>query len=111
MPRFELADIVAAADEKYGPTVIGTPTGDVTMVNPIRLSKADRKRLADLDKADEAGDIDVDEKLAELLKIALSAADAKKLTAHVKGDLGTLSVIVEKWAKSSQAGEASPSPS
>ena len=111
MPSFTLADIQAAADKKYGPTVIELPDGPVEMVNPIRLSKEKRKALADLDKADEAGDIDVDEKLAELLKIAMSASDAKKLSAAVKGDLAQLKEIVDRWSESSQPGEASPSPS
>lgn len=112
MPTFSLADIQKAADEKYGPLVIpDVPGGPVELVNPLRLSKEKRKKLTELDKATDSGEIDVDEKIAQVIRLAAKPADAKRLLAAVGGDLAQLKEIVERWTESSQVGEASPSPS
>lgn len=112
MPSITLADIQTAADKKYGPLVIeDIPGGPVELVNPIRLSKEKRAKLKDLDKADEAGEIDVDEKVAECIRLAANPADAKRLLAALGGDLAQLKEVIEQWSSSGQSGEASPSPS
>lgn len=107
MPSITLADIQAAADEKYGPLLVDLGDKTVEMRNPLRLTKAKRDELAALDKA--AGD--VDSKLATIVKIACSPADAKALLAAVGDDLPALAEIVSEWTGSAQVGEASPSPS
>lgn len=106
MPSFTLADIQAAADEKYGPTVIELGDGsDVELVNPLRLPKVARDKLGKLDEIK-----DPDEKLSAAIKIAARPADAKRLLAAVT-DLATLAEIVTTWTKTAQVGEASPSAS
>lgn len=112
MPSFTLADIQAAADEKYGPTVIELEDGPVVLVNPLRMSKATRQKFMALGQPKEGeAEIDVDEKLAEMIRLATKPADAKRLLAAVGGDLAQLKEIVELWTKASQLGEASASPS
>lgn len=107
MPSITLADIQAAADKKYGPLVISdVPGGPVELINPIRLSKEKRAALTALDKADEAGDIDVDEKVAECIKLATKPADAKRLLTALGGDLAQLKEVIEQWAEGGQVGEA-----
>lgn len=108
MPSITLADIQAAADRKYGPLLIDLGDGGdpIELPNPLRLTKAKRDKLAALD--DEG---DVDERLAEIVKIAARPADAKRLLAVVGDDLPMLAEIVNNWTSSAQVGEASPSPS
>ena len=106
MPKVTLASIRDAADKKYGPYVIEVDGGDVTLVNPLRMSKAKRKKLEELDKVE---DLDTDEKLAETIRIACSAADAKRLLAAVGDDLALLAEIVKAWGATAKVGEASPS--
>lgn len=107
MPSITLADIQAAADKKYGPLVVDLGDRKVEMRNPLRLPKVKRDQLAALD----GDDSDVDAKLASIVKIACSAADAKALLAAVGDDLPALAEIVSEWTGSAQVGEASPSPS
>jgi hypothetical protein len=66
---------------------------------------------SELDQADESGEIDVDEKVAEVIRLAAKPADAKRLLAALGGDLAQLKEIIEEWTGSGQPGEASPSPS
>src|SRR3954468_15735168 len=106
MPSITLADIQAAADKKYGPLVVDLGGKKVEMRNPLKLSKADRAKLAELDSED-----DVEEKLASIVRMACMAADAKALLAAVGDDLPVLAEIVKEWTGSAQVGEASPSPS
>lgn len=108
MPKFTLADIREAAEKKYGPFVIELEDGDVTLVNPLKMSKANRKKLTALDDGD---DSDVDEKLAATIRLATTPAEAKRLLAAVGDDLPTLAQIVRDWTATAQAGEASPSAS
>ena len=112
MPSITLADIQAAADRKYGPLVIELADGPVELVNPIRLSKEKRKKLTTINDGTESGDVEgVEDKLADVIRLAMKPAEAKRLLAAVGGDLAQLKEIVETWTASAQVGEASPSPS
>jgi hypothetical protein len=106
MPKFTLEHFQEAADKKYGPTVITLPDGDVTLDNPIRMSKERRKKLTDSDKIE-----DVEEKLQAVVKVACEPAEAKRLLAAIGEDLAVLADIVTEYMQSAQVGEASPSPS
>ena len=108
MPSISLTDIQKAADRKYGPlTIEGVPGGDVVLVNPLRMSKAKRAKLAKLD-----ADGDTDEKLADIIRLAVDKpADAKRLLDATGGDLTYLAEICQRWTGSAQVGEVSPSAS
>jgi len=107
MPKVTLASIRDAADKKYGPYIIeDIEGGDVTLMNPLKLSKAKRKKLAELDSEGE-----VDDKLADTIRLAASAADAKRLLAAIGDDLPLLAEIVKAWGATARVGEASPSAS
>lgn len=104
MPSISLQDIQEAADKKFGPFVVeGVPGGDVTLANPLRMSKDKRKKLFDLKDVTEEN---IDEKFADLIRLGTSPAEAKRLLAAIGDDLATLKEIVESWLKGSQAGEA-----
>lgn len=104
MPSITLADIQAAADRKYGPLVVDLGDRKVELVNPIRLSKEKRDKLTSIDDQ-----TDVDKKLAAIVRLACSPADAKALLAAVGSDLAALAEIVSQWTQAAQVGEASPS--
>lgn len=106
MPRFTLEHFQEAADKKYGSTVITLPDGDVTLENPLRMTKQRRKALTDCELIE-----DTDEKLQAVIKAACKPADAKRLLAAVGDDLAVLADIVTEYMQSAQVGEASPSPS
>jgi hypothetical protein len=108
MPSITLADIKRSADKKYGPLVISdVPGGPVELVNPLRLSKAKRARLSNLDD-----ETDIDKKFADIIHIAVvKPTDAKRLLEAVGDDLTYLADITESWTRSAQVGEALPSPS
>lgn len=107
MPKVTLASIVEAADKKYGPYVIeGIEGGDVTLLNPLKMSKVKRKKLSELNEAES----EVDEKLAETIRLAASTqAEAKRLLAAVGDDLAVLGQIVKDWGATAKVGEASAS--
>lgn len=107
MPSFSLADIQAAAEKKYGPTVISdVPGGDITFLNPLKLSADKRAKIAALDE-----EKDIDKRLKGIVETALKPAEAKRLLSAAKGDTTVLAEIVNTWLGSTQVGEASPSPS
>ncbi len=118
MPGITLAQIREAADKQCGPFVIeGIPGGDVTLVSPLRMSKAKRKKLTDLQKKQDelaAGDedLDVEQLLHEMVYVvAESKAAADRLLKAIGDDLAQLAVVLNEYGQGVQAGEASPSQS
>jgi len=106
MPSISLADIRKAADQKYGPYIVSDvdDKGDVTLLSPIRLSKAKRSKLAGLNE-DES--LDDEQRAQEVVKIAAKTpTDAKRLLDAFDGDFAQLVILVERYGKASQVGEA-----
>jgi hypothetical protein len=102
MPTITLADIQKAADKKYGPLIIkDVPGGPVTLVNPLRLPKEKRDAMTALDDVE-----DVDVKLRQLVELAASPDDAKRLLDAVGDDLAALAEIVADYTGTAQVGEA-----
>lgn len=110
MPTISLQDIRDAADKKYGPLVIeGVEGGDVTLLNPIRLSKDKRAALSALDDDDS---VDTQDKLESIIKIAAKTpGDAERLLGEFGDDLGQLAEALAHYTGGAQVGEASTSPS
>ncbi len=116
MPGITLAQIREAADREYGPFVVeGIPGGDVTLLSPLRLSKAKRKRLTDLQKRQDNLGEDAEDMEKLLLEMVVIVAESKaggdRLIKAMGEDLAQLSVVLNEYGKAGQMGEASPSPS
>ncbi|SDI41191.1 hypothetical protein SAMN05421505_14934 [Sinosporangium album] len=115
MPQITLADIKEAADRKFGPLVIDMGDGQsVTLLNPLRMPKTARTKLTALQKeldGEDATDESAEAALPKIVRlVAASKADADRLLAAVGDDLATMQEIFEEYAKATQPGEASASP-
>lgn len=127
MPTITLDEIRQSLDRKYGPTVIELGEGrSCVLRSPIRLPKADRRALRELQErlnklqeddgdADAAG-ADVEDELVdglrEIFRVAAEdKASAEEFLAAAGDDLGFLREVLELWQESTEPGEASPSPS
>ncbi|WP_201308880.1 phage tail assembly protein [Puerhibacterium puerhi] len=110
----KLSDIRAAADKKFGPTVFDLEDGKepVELVNPLRLDKKVRDRLANLKESISEEGADEDEVISGLLiDAAKTPAGGKRLVAAAGGDKGVLLTYFEMWIEGTDLGEASPSES
>lgn len=106
-----LQDIAEAAEKKYGDVVV--PVDDSTKVvlrNPLRLSKAEREQISELqDSLNEEG-ADQEEVLKEILfVVADNKSKARKMVSAFKGDLTQLVTVFTIYQDRVQLGEASPS--
>ena len=116
MPSFTLQDIFDAADQKYGPTVIELPDGNVTLDNILGIKdKTKRKKLGELLKnLEDLGD-DLEaapDRLSEIVRqVVASKPDADRLLKAFAGHTARLLELVNTWAAASQPGEASTSSS
>jgi hypothetical protein len=107
MANFSLDDIRAAAEKKYGATVIDLGGETITLLNPLRVSKENREELLALERED---DLDVEDSTKRALELMVkSPGDYKRLISHFGGDLGMLATIMETHTASAQVGEASAS--
>ena len=108
MANFSLDDIRAAAEKKYGATVIDLDDGaSITLLNPLRVSKENREELLALEKEE---DLDVEDSTKRALELMVkSPGDYKRLITNFGDDLGMLATIMETHTASSQVGEASAS--
>ena len=110
-----LADIFAAAEQKYGDYEI--TDYDVKLRPLLRLSAAERDELQALTTAPEEDAEDVEPRKIEdqLREIILLVADnkvgAEKLLEAVGERLDVLTTIQQNWMEKTQAGEAQPSSS
>lgn len=107
MANFSLDDIRAAAEKKYGATIIDLDGGaTITLLNPLRVSKKNRDELVALEKED----IDVEDSTKRALELMVkSPGDYKRLISNFGDDLGILATIMETHTASAQVGEASAS--
>lgn len=119
MATVTLDSIRDAADAKYGAYTIDMgDDGVLSLQNPMRLTKQQRKELNDIQskldiEGKEAEDIDRDEVaeteqlLAEsIVCVADNKTLARKLIKLLNGDLAQLMVIVEGFNGGTEAGEA-----
>lgn len=106
-----LADLQAASQEKWGDFVIEDL--GVTLRHALRLSKAERKKLSQLQDAESDGDEDEEVVLNRLRKtveiVAQTPEQGKKLLAAVGDDVTLLATILEQYTEATQMGEASDS--
>lgn len=106
MASITLDDIRAGADAKYAAFDIELPDRTVTLLNPLRMSKAERKHLTELlnglsESEDQEGAID---------EVILAVADSKEngdaLLAALGDDLAKKMWVIEEYSKGAQVGEA-----
>ena len=122
---FSLDDIKAAADRKYGSTLIDLGDGQepVELLNALRLPKGQRKKLnAALKELESIRDTSDDEEGAEddltamsdivgkvVVTVARNTAQGRRLLDACGDDLGLLMSIFESYNSETELGEASPS--
>jgi hypothetical protein len=121
MATFTVDSIRAKAEEKYASTDIELADGDVvSLLNPLRLSKAKRKKLmsiqdeldADEDKDGKKVEVDQEKILADaIILVADDATKAKALLKEVGDDMAVLAEIFSLYTGGTEAGEASASQS
>lgn len=110
MSNVTLADIKAAADAKFGATVIEiTDDTSVTLVNALRLSKEKRKEMSATQSDDDADIVDRMEKLIRI--VAKTEAQGDALVEAAGHDAAILIEIVTAYTGGTQTGEASSSES
>ncbi|MFI9205291.1 phage tail assembly protein [Streptomyces sp. NPDC053048] len=110
MASFSLDDIRSAAEAKYGSTDIELGDDTVRLLNPLRLPKETRTKLAQLQDLMGGEDADQEELLAQAIRlVAEHAKAADKLLAAVGGDLAVLAEIFDAYGRGAQVGEASAS--
>lgn len=112
--KFTTDDIREAADAEYGSTDIELKNGEVvSLLNPLRLDKAKRKRLMSIqDELSEEGEEDVDQEefLTDAIRlVADSRRKADALIEEADGDLAFLAQVFKFYTEGAQVGEASAS--
>ncbi|WP_263729959.1 phage tail assembly protein [Cellulomonas sp. SG140] len=112
MSTMTLDDIRAAAEAKYGSFDVELDGSTVRLVNPLRMTKAKRKAVLDLQsKLNDEGS-DQEELLGELIvAVAENPSAGKALVKSIGGDLAMLAVLFEGYSQQVQVGEASASAS
>lgn len=112
MSSFSLDDIRAAADAKYGSTDIEFGDTVVHLLNPLRMPKAQRDKLVNIQKEMEGEGDEIDQVAVfqnAIRTVAQTAAQANALIKAVGDDLGVLAEVFERYTEGQQVGEASPS--
>lgn len=110
MSNFTLDDFRAAADKKYGSLTIALSDGsEVELLNVIRLPKAKRDALRDIQETS-TEDLDEDAMLKQTISLVCkSEAQANRLFEQVGDDLAVLASILEAYQEKSDLGNASRS--
>jgi hypothetical protein len=110
LTTYTLDDIRAAAEAKYGSTDITLSDGMVRLLNPLRMKKANRDALRDVQDKLNGEDADQEDLLAEAVTlVAESPAAAKRLLKALDGDLAMLVEVFGRYSEGTQVGEASAS--
>jgi hypothetical protein len=111
----KLEDIRAAAEKKYGSFPIElSEDSTVTLLNPLRLSKASRKKLLSFQETanDEDAEQDQEDMIEDMLRLVCESEKAGDLLiAAVDGDLAVMMSIFEEYQETVSLGEASASES
>ncbi|QPB09926.1 tape measure chaperone [Streptomyces phage Sitrop] len=107
MASFSLDDIRSAAEAKYGSTDINFGDDVCRLLNPLRLPKAKRNELINIQSKLDGEDVDQEAVLADAIRlVAESDKAAEKLLSAVGDDLAVLAQIFETYGEGTQAGEA-----
>ena len=117
MAKITLASLKADIEKKYAPFQIENEKGEVaTFLNPMRMSKAQRKKVSDysevltkVDQSDEDAMVEVLEGF--LTNVAETPHDAQVAIDACEHDVVVLSELVAAYNEDQDAGEASPSQS
>lgn len=110
MASFTLDAIRTAAEAKYGSTDIELGDETIRLLNPLRLPKATRAELSQLQDRMGGDDADQEDLLSEAIRlVAEHPKAADKLLQAVNGDLALLAEIFDAYGRGTQAGEASAS--
>ena len=113
--KVTLDSIREAAEKKFGSYDIELGEGsEVKLLNPLRLSKENRKKLMSYqDEANsENSDVDQEDVIEDMLRlIAESPKAADLLIKALDGDLAVQMQIFDDYAKATSLGEASASES
>ncbi|MEU3709010.1 phage tail assembly protein [Streptomyces catenulae] len=110
MASFSLDTIRAAAEARYSSTDIELGDNTVRLLNPLRLPKAKRTALSQLQDRMGGEGADQEELLSEAIRlVAERPTAADDLLNAVDGDLAVLAEIFDRYGKGTQVGEASAS--
>lgn len=113
--KVTLDSIRDAAEKKFGSYDIELGEGrEVKLLNPLRLTKENRKKLMSFqDEAnDKDNDVDQEDVIEDMLRlIAESEKAADLLIEAVDGDLAVMMQIFDDYGKNTSLGEASASES
>lgn len=111
MSSLSLDTIREAAERKYGHLEVQVGEKTVRLLNPLRLSKERRARLAQLQGVDlTAEDADQVTALQDLIRtVAETPAGAKVLLGAIGDDLAVLAELVAEYGRVTRPGEASDS--
>ena len=105
-----LDSIRAAAEAKFGSTVIDLGDQQVELLNPIRLGKAKRERLSAISDDLKAEGADQEAILSDVLRgVAKTPAQGDALVEAIGGDFAVLLSVFNAYTTETQMGEASPS--
>lgn len=111
---FTLDDLRAEVEKKYAPLQITLSDGTVvTLRHLLRLKDKVREQVVDTLKLLESTDGE-DQDAAEMIDAAttvlkLVADQGTKLIRELDGDVTLIMAVLERWAESTQPGEATPS--
>ncbi|MCY0921663.1 MULTISPECIES: phage tail assembly protein [Streptomyces] len=107
MASYSLDAIRDAAEARYGSTDIELNDDTIRLLNPLRLSKAARSELTQLQDRMGGEDADQEELLSEAIRlVAEHPKAATKLLTAINGDLAVLAEIFDAYGRGTQAGEA-----
>lgn len=106
-----LDEIRETADKKHGHTQVQVGDDIVTLRNVLRLTKQERKELAEvwelISSDDENEDNDLGDAIEKVLrKVASSAEEADLLLNAIGDDLAVLLEVFTEWSEETEVGEA-----
>lgn len=106
MSAFTLDNIRAAADAKYAATEIAVDENTtVRLLNPLRLKKADREALQEVQTSVGEG-ADQGDVFRAALRIVAEDKDVELLIDAIGDDLAVLAQVFETYMTGTSAGEA-----
>lgn len=107
--KLTLDSIREAAELKYGNQVLDLGGEEITLLNPLRLSKEKRKALSELEQPDAEEDVDEIDYFEKVFALVSSEAEAKKIRAALGDDVTLYAALLEAYYQAGQVGEASHS--
>lgn len=106
MANFTLDDIRKGAEDKYASFDIELEDRTVRLVNPLRMTKAERKKLSELMESIQESE-DQEAAIDDLIvQVADTKENGKALLKALGDDLAQKMYVIESYSKDTQAGEA-----